>query len=166
MDDLIVTASKPSAFDDLLRHLKVDFAIKDLGNLNFFLGVEVFPNSTGLMLSQKCYILNLLRKTKMLEAKPINSPMAQSTSLFAFEEDPLDDTTLYRSTVGALQYLSLTRPDITFTVKKLSPYMHRPTSLHWQSVKRLLRYLKQTIHFGLQLKHSRFHSLQAYSDAD
>ena len=107
MDDLIVTASKPSAFDDLLRHLKVDFAIKDLGNLNFFLGVEVFPNSTGLMLSQKRYILDLLRKTKMLEAKPISSPMAQSTSLSAFEGDPLDDTTLYRSTVGALQYLLL-----------------------------------------------------------
>ena len=166
VDDLIVTASKPSAVDDLLCHLKADSTIKDLGNLNFFLGVEVLSNFTGLMLSQKHYILDLLRKTKMLEAKPISSPMTQSTSLSAFEGDPLEDATLYKSTIGALLYLSLTRPDITFTVNKLSQYLHCPTSLHRQSVKRLLRYLKQTIHFGLQLKHSRFRSLQAYFDVD
>ena len=76
MDDLIVTASHPSAIDDLLHHLKSNFAIKDLGNLNFFLGVEVLPNSTELILSQTRYIIDRLKKTKMLEAKPISSPMA------------------------------------------------------------------------------------------
>ena len=166
MDDLIITASKPSAIDDLLCHLKTNFAIKDLGTLKFFLGVEVLPNSWGLVLSQKRYIVDLLRKTNMLEAKPVSSPMAQSTSLSAFEGDPLSDATLYRSTVGALRYLSITRLDISFIVNKLSQFMHRPTNLHWQSVKRLLRYLKQTIHFGLQLHRSKVHTLQAFSDAD
>ena len=61
VDDLIVTASQPSTIDDVLCHLKTDFAIKDLGNLNFFLGIEILPNSAGLVLSQKRYIVNLLR---------------------------------------------------------------------------------------------------------
>ena len=106
--------------DALLRHLQLDFAIKDLGNLNFFLGVEVLPNSIGLLLSQKRYILDLLGKIRMLEAKPFSSPMASSTNLFAFEGGPLPNATLYRSTIRALQYLSFTRPDINFTVNKLS----------------------------------------------
>ena len=76
VDDLIITASKPSAIDDLLCHLKTNFAIKDLGTLNFFLGVEVLPNSSSLVLSQKRYIVDLLRKTNMLKAKPVSSPMA------------------------------------------------------------------------------------------
>lgn len=159
MDDLIITASKPSAIDDLLCHLKANFAIKDLGTLNFFLGVEVLPNSLSIVLSQKRYIVDLVRNTNMLEVKPISFPMAQSTSLSAFEGDPLSDVTLYRSTVRALQYLSITRPDISFTVNKLSQFMHRPTNIHWQSVKCLLHYLKQTIHFGLELQRSKFHTL-------
>ena len=85
----------------------------------------------------------------MLEAKPVNSPMAQSTSLSAFEGGPISDVTLYRSTVGVLQYLSITRPDISFTVDKLSQFMHCLTNIYWQSVKHILCYLKQTIHFGL-----------------
>ena len=91
----------------------------------------------------------------MLEAKPISSPMAQSTSLFAFDGDPLLDITMYRSIVGALQYLSLTRPDVSFIVNELSQFMHRPTNIHLQSVKRLLHYLKQAIHFGLHLQCSK-----------
>uniref|UniRef100_A0A7N2LML9 Uncharacterized protein n=1 Tax=Quercus lobata TaxID=97700 RepID=A0A7N2LML9_QUELO len=70
----------------------------------------------------------------MLEAKPISSPMAQSTSLSAFEGDSLDDVTLYKSTVGAPRYLSLSRPNISFTVNKLSQFMQCPTSLHWPPV--------------------------------
>jgi hypothetical protein len=73
---------------------------------------------------------------------------------------------LYRSTVGALQYLCITRPDINFTVNKLSQFMQTPSVLHWQSVKRLLRYLKQTIHYGLHFQKSNSRVLQAFTDAD
>ena len=72
MDDLIVTASQPLVIDDLLYHLKLDFAIKDLGNLNLFLSVEVLPNSTRLLLSQKRYILNLLGNNEFIKKKTQN----------------------------------------------------------------------------------------------
>ena len=73
MDDLIVTASQPLVIDDLLYHLKLDFAIKDLGNLNLFLSVEVLPNSTRLLLSQKRYILNLLGNNEFIKKKKKNT---------------------------------------------------------------------------------------------
>uniref|UniRef100_A0A2N9HUY1 Uncharacterized protein n=1 Tax=Fagus sylvatica TaxID=28930 RepID=A0A2N9HUY1_FAGSY len=166
VDDIIITSSQASAIDSLLHQLGSEFAVKDLGGLNYFLGIEVVPCTPGVLLSQKKYILDILTRTKMSEAKPVSSPMASSTHLSVLDGDPCDDPTLYRSTVGTLQYLSITRPDIAFSVNKLSQFMHNPTTLHWQSVKRLLRYLKQTIHFGLRIQPSSTTVLQGFTDAD
>uniref|UniRef100_A0A2N9H9W2 Reverse transcriptase Ty1/copia-type domain-containing protein n=1 Tax=Fagus sylvatica TaxID=28930 RepID=A0A2N9H9W2_FAGSY len=135
VDDIIITCSKATAIDDLLHQLSSDFAVKDLGKLNFFLGVElVLP----------------------WHPPPVLLPMRVPPFLI----------TPCIAVVGALQYLSLTRPDIAFAVNKLSQFMHAPTLLHWQAVKRLLRYLKHTIQFGLQLFRSSCSDLQAYCDAD
>uniref|UniRef100_A0A2N9H011 Reverse transcriptase Ty1/copia-type domain-containing protein n=1 Tax=Fagus sylvatica TaxID=28930 RepID=A0A2N9H011_FAGSY len=166
IDDIIITSSQPLAIDDLLLSLTHDFAIKDLGPLNFFLGVEVLSTPHGILLSQQRYIMDLLIRTKMNEAKPITTPMASITSLSAFDGELFPDHTFYKSTMGALQYLGLTRPDIAFPVNKLSQFMQKPTLLHWQSVKRLLRYLKQTIHFGLHISRSSAPLIQAFSDVD
>uniref|UniRef100_A0A2N9HBX8 Reverse transcriptase Ty1/copia-type domain-containing protein n=1 Tax=Fagus sylvatica TaxID=28930 RepID=A0A2N9HBX8_FAGSY len=166
VDDIILTGSHSAAITDLLNSLKRDFAVKDLGSLNFFLGLEVLPNADGVLLSQQRYIMDLLNRTKMSDAKPVSTPMASSTNLSAFDGEPFTDHTLFRSTVGALQYLALTRPDIAFSVNKLSQFMHKPTTLHWQSVKRLLRYLKHTIQFGIQIYRNSGNSIHAFSDAD
>jgi hypothetical protein len=102
----------------------------------------------------------------MHEAKPISSPMASSSSLSAFSGDPMEDPTLYRSTVGSLQYLSFTRPDLRFAVNRVCQFMHRPLQPHWQAVKRILRYLKHTLSHGLLISRTSSLQLQAYSDAD
>uniref|UniRef100_A0A2N9I3B6 Uncharacterized protein n=1 Tax=Fagus sylvatica TaxID=28930 RepID=A0A2N9I3B6_FAGSY len=133
VDDIMITSSQPSAIDDLLISLTHDFTVKDLGPLNFFLGVEVLSTPHDILLSQQRYIMDLLIRTKMNEAKPITTPMASTTSLSAFEGEPFPDHTLYRSTVGALQYLGLTRPDIAFPVNKLSQFMQKPTLHHWHT---------------------------------
>jgi hypothetical protein len=166
VDDILITCSNHAAIRDLLATLHRDFAVKDLGSFNFFLGIEVLPYSRGVLLSQHRYILDILKRTKIIEAKPATSPMASSTHLSAFEGDLFNDPTLYRSTVGALHYLCITRPNISFSVNKLSQFMQKPTDLHWQSVKRLLRYLKHTIQHGLQFQCSTVNNIQAYSDAD
>jgi hypothetical protein len=158
VDDIIITASDPAAITELLKLLSVDFAVKELGDLHYFLGVEVNKVEAGLLLSQKRYILNLLKKTNMHEAKPITSPMASSSSLSAFSGDPMENPTLYRSTVGSLQYLSFTRPDLGFAVNRVCQFMHRPLQPHWQAVKRILQYLKHTLSHGFLLfscKHTR-----------
>ena len=130
VDDIIITSSKASTITELLTLLKSEFVIKDLGGLNFFLGIKVVPSSSSVLLTQQRYILDILKCINMATAKPISSPMAPSTHLSLFEGEHFSDATLYRSIVGALQYLSVTRPDIAFTINKLSQYMHQPTLLH------------------------------------
>jgi hypothetical protein len=127
VDDIIVTGPNSSSINSLISQLQQDFAVKDLGPLNFFLGVEAIQADQGLYLSQRRYIHDLLRKTNMHEAKPISSPMASSTSLSQFQGTPLSDPSSYRSTVGSLQYLSLTRPDIAFAINKVCQFM---TTVH------------------------------------
>jgi hypothetical protein len=79
---------------------------------------------------------------------------------------PLQDATLYRSTVGALQYATVTRPDLQFVVNKVSQFMANPTDVHWKVVKRILRYIAGTLHHGIQLQLSTYLRLNAYSDSD
>ncbi|MCI14971.1 retrovirus-related Pol polyprotein from transposon TNT 1-94, partial [Trifolium medium] len=105
----------------------------------------------------------------MENSNPIGSPMVSSCRLSKHGTDILSDPTLYRSTMGALQYATLTRPDIAFSVNKVCQFMAQPLESHWKAVKRILRYLKGTLSHGLLLAPSSTTlpiSLRAYSDAD
>lgn len=102
----------------------------------------------------------------MLHSKPISSPRATSLKLSQFDSPSFTDATLYWSLVGRLQYLSLTRPDISFAVNKSCQFMHDPKDSHCVAVKRILRYLKDTINFGLLFKPQSCFQLHKYSDAD
>lgn len=166
VDDLILTGSCSTTLARFTSQLSHRFALKDLGDLHYFLGIEVLPHDHGLLLSQQKYILDLLDRTHMSDAKAVATPMATSTSLSISDGSALPDATEYRSIVGSLQYLSLTRPDISFPVNKLSQFMHCPTDSHWGAVKRLLRYLRGTSHLGLLLRKSSPVNLHAFSDAD
>jgi hypothetical protein len=129
VDDIIITSPSPAAIAGLLSTLQSDFVVKDLGPLKFFLGIEVIPNEHRVLLSQQRYIKDILTRTKMLEAKPLTTPMAFSITLSVHDGEPFPDHSLFRSTVGALQYLSIIRPDIAFVVNKLSQFMHNLPSL-------------------------------------
>jgi hypothetical protein len=166
VDDIIIVSSIPTTMDELLQLLCIDFAVKDLGNLHYFLEVEVLLVKDGPLLSQQRYIRDLLYKANMKDAKPVTSPMSSSSVLSAFMGDPMEDPSLYHNTVGSLQYLSLTHPDLAFAVNRVCQFMHRPTKLHWQAVKRILRYLKHTVTHRLLLQKTPSTSLQAFSDAD
>jgi hypothetical protein len=119
-----------------------------------------------LYLSQAKYLKEILTRAKMLNANPLPSPMCPKTTLSKTDGDPLEDSHLYRSIVGALQYATLTRPDIAFFVNKISQFMQSPSSSHWAAVKRILRYLKGTLSHGITLKPATSFILHAYSDAD
>jgi hypothetical protein len=119
VDDILITGSSPLAISQLISNLSQEFAVKDLGHLKYFLGIEAHQLPAGLLLSQSQYIFNLLQRTKMLDAKPVSSPMSSSQKLSLFSGAAYSEPSKYRSVVGALQYLSLTRPDISFAVNKV-----------------------------------------------
>lgn len=123
-------------------------------------------NPPPLALSQRKYMMALLSRANMSDAKPVATPMEANTSLTLGTGTALDNPTEYRALVGSLQYLSLTRPDVAFTVNRLSQFMHRPTCAHWKALKRLLRYLLGTLHYGLNLFRDSPNTLHAFSDAD
>ena len=137
VDDIIVVSSTVSAADQLLRQLRTEFPVKDLGVLSYFLGIEVKPTQDGIVLAQNKYIEDLLTRTNMQQAKGISTPMAATEKLSRQDGVALTqvESTKYRSVVGALQYLTLTRPDISFSVNKVCQFLSAPTDVHWTAVK-------------------------------
>jgi histone deacetylase 1/2 len=168
VDDIIVLSSSSLAIDRLILGLRDAFAVKDLGHLHYFLGVEVARHKGGLTLTQRQYALDLLRRAGMLKCKTADTPMSVVTKLFPADSPLLvdEDATTYRSIVGGLQYLTLTRPDLAFAVNRVCQFLHSPTEEHWSAVKRILRFVHGTLDHGLLLSPSASSSLTVYSDAD
>lgn len=167
VDDIIVTGSNPQHINSLISSLHNRFALKDLGDLHYFLGIQVSKtDSGGLLLTQSKYISDMLTRVNMAAAKPQPTPMAAGTKLSQFGTDKFDNPKLYRSVVGALQYVCITRPEISFSVNKVSQFMHSPLVDHWQCVKRILRYLQGTSTFGLHLQKCSSPRITALCDAD
>lgn len=102
----------------------------------------------------------------MVDCKPIASPVDLKSKLSARAGDPIPDPTLYRSLASALQYLTFTRPDISYAVHQICLYMHDPRQPHLHALKRIVRYIKGTITHGLQITRGNIDCLTAYSDAD
>jgi hypothetical protein len=168
VDDIIVASSKSDALPILLRRLSDEFALKDLGELHYFLGIEVTKARDGIVLMQDKYANDLLQKSGMSQCNPISTPLSTSEKLYADKGKLLGpkDATHYRSIVGALQYLTLTRPDLSFAVNKVCQYLHAPTEDHWSAVKRILRYLRSCTKMGLKICRSSSLVVSAYADAD
>ncbi|XP_026452407.1 uncharacterized protein LOC113352862 [Papaver somniferum] len=148
----------------LVIDLGAAFVVKDMSALSYFLGVEVLKQGNNLVLSQRKYISYFLHRTTLDRIKPVCTPLEANTKLQRQGTENFLDPTLYGSVVGALQYLHITIPDIVVAVNKACQYMHEPYLEHW--VKRILRFLKQTIDYGLFFKPDKDYSLNAYSDAD
>jgi histone deacetylase 1/2 len=168
VDDIVVASSSGKAVDALLRDLCADFALKDLGALHYFLGIEVKPVHGGLVMSQEKYAKDLLQRVNMTLCKTVDTPLSVSDKLSLVDGEVLssEDSTRYRSIVGALQYITLTRPDIAFSVNKVCQFLHAPTTVHWTAVKRILRYLQGTISLGLRFSGCSSTLVSAFSDAD
>ncbi|KAG8497024.1 hypothetical protein CXB51_008238 [Gossypium anomalum] len=135
VDDIVITGSSNDDIDTVVVQLHNKFALKDMGSLNFFLGIEVRRIAQGLFLYQKKYVMKILKKIGMLGAAVIPTPMVSTPKLVAsVGSPPFTYGHLYRSVVGMLQYLCITRPDLSFCVNKLSQYMNSPSESHWKAL--------------------------------
>ncbi|XP_021837772.2 uncharacterized mitochondrial protein AtMg00810-like [Spinacia oleracea] len=161
VDDIIVTGNSTPLITKFISLLPAEFAMKDLG------GVQAIRTSKGLFLCQKKYVHDLLLKFHLHTAKPVRTPLPSRTTLSITDGDLSSDPTEYRSMVGALQYLIMTRPGITYAVHLVFQFMHAPRTSHMLVVKRIYRYLQGTVDYGLCLRPGPDMSIMiAYSDAD
>jgi histone deacetylase 1/2 len=120
------------------------------------------------VLSQEKYALDILSRVGLKNCKTSPTPLSASEKLSRYEGNPLslEDSSQYRSIVGALQYLTLTRLDLAFSVNNVCQFLHAPTSVHWSAVKRILRYVRLTYDIGLRISRSSCMLISAFSDAD
>ncbi|KAA0048580.1 putative mitochondrial protein [Cucumis melo var. makuwa] len=150
VDDMIITGNDPQAISDLQHYLGQHFEMKDLGSLNYILGLEVSRCSNGYLLSQAKYAFDLLARSGITDSNTASKPLDPNVHLTPYDGVPLEDVTLYRQLVGSLIYLTVTRPDIAYVVHIISQFMAAPRTIHFTVVLRILRYVKGTLGHGLQ----------------
>ena len=166
VDDIIVTGSCSAKVQQVIQDMQQTFALKDLGELSYFLGIEVSKIRNGIHLSQAKYIADVLAKHDLVNYSPVPTPMSTGQQIIKASGYEISNISQYRSIIRALQYVTLTRSEIAFTVNKLSQFLSNPRTAHWEAWKRLLRYLKGTIHFGLQFYNCGAMQINCFNDSD
>ncbi|XP_068323258.1 uncharacterized mitochondrial protein AtMg00810-like [Pyrus communis] len=165
VDDIILTGDHDTTVHSVLQRLTKEFAMTDLGLLHYFLGLQIEYCPQGLFVHQSKYIQDLLQKTDMVQCKPCITPCHPNQKLLNHGSSLYSDPTHYRSIVGALQYLTFTRPDIAYSVSQVCQFMHTPLESHFGAVKQILRYLRGTMDWGVCFRPEDL-DIQAYTDAD
>jgi len=143
-DDMILSASSSRLLQHIIAKLKLEFAIKDLGPLRFFLGIDVQRDDDGFFLSQEKYAKEILERAGMSNCKAAGTPADVRPKTSDTDGNLINDASWYRSMAGALQYLTLTRPDIAYVVQQVCLHMRVPRNAHLTLLKRILRYVKGT----------------------
>lgn len=166
VDDIILTASTTQLLNSIIQTLKTEFPMSDSGKLSYFLGVSAEFINGGIFLSQRAYAEDIIKRAGMENCKPCVTPVDVSSKLSATAGEKMTDPTHYRSLAGALQYLTFTRPDISYAVNQICLFMHDPRLHHYQALKRIIRYIQGTKTHGLQLVKGSIDQLTAYTDAD
>ncbi|XP_065859821.1 uncharacterized mitochondrial protein AtMg00810-like [Euphorbia lathyris] len=166
VDDIVLITSSDKLQASIMSQLSSEFAMKDLGPLHYFLGISVTHSPWSLFLSQRKYASEIIDKAGLSSCNSATTPVDTKQKLSISSGSAYHDPTEYRRLAGALQYLTLTRPDISYAVQQVCLFMHNPKTTHMAALKRILRYVKGTIEFGLTLLASPLSQLVSYTDAD
>ncbi|WVZ15253.1 hypothetical protein V8G54_012819 [Vigna mungo] len=166
VDDLFVTGNCKEMIDKFKEEMENVFEMTDLGKMTFFLGMQVQQKKNEIFVCQEKYAKEVLMKFNMGECKSAATPMNQKEKFCREDGAEKVDEKLFRSLIGCLMYLTATRPDIMHSVSLLSRYMHCASEIHFQAAKRILRYVKGTIDYGIWFKKVESLSFHGYSDSD
>ncbi|XP_060178798.1 uncharacterized mitochondrial protein AtMg00810-like [Lycium barbarum] len=166
VDDIILTGDDPAEINALKLFLDDQFKIKDLGLLNYFLGIEILYVSHGVLLHQKKFISDLLVEFGCSDVSPVVSPLELCVKLKSDHGDLLPNPESYRSLVGKLNFLTHTRPDLCFAVQHLSQFLKCPRVPHMDVALHILRYLRGTSDVGIFLNNAPDFSIRGYCDSD
>lgn len=125
IDNTILTGNDPALLRRFVTRTNVEFVIKDLGKINYFLGLEISYTSSGLFIGQSKYAHDILKRAQLVDSNPIATPLVASETLISFST-PFHDPTLYSSRIGALQYLTITRQDLSYSMNLVSHNFYIP----------------------------------------
>ncbi|GJT00587.1 putative ribonuclease H-like domain-containing protein [Tanacetum coccineum] len=166
VDDIIFGSTKRSWCDEFEALMKSRFQMSSMGELTFFLGLQVKQKEDGIFISQDKYVAEILKKFDFASVKTASTPIETQKPLVKDEEATDVDVHLYRSMIGSLMYLTASRPDIMFAVCACSRFQVTPKTSHLNAVKRIFRYLKGKPKLGLWYPRVSSFDLEAYSDSD
>jgi len=166
VDNIVLTGNDDGEIQNSRHHLANEFEIKELWSLKYFFGIEVTRSKHGIFISQRKYILDLLKETGMLRCKAIDNPVEVNVKLGEGGMSPLVDNGRYQWFVGRLIYLSHTRPDIAYAIGVVSQFMHSPRELHMEAFYHILCYLKSSPGKELLFSQHDHLKIKAYTDAD
>ncbi|GJR57150.1 retrovirus-related pol polyprotein from transposon RE1 [Tanacetum coccineum] len=166
VDDILLTGNNNTLINHFKKELDSAFSIKDLGQLNYYLGIEFLRNSKGITMSQRKYALELLQSSKVLDLKPCHIPVDPLVKLNDFDGDLLTDPSTYRAIVGKLLYLTIIRPDLSYAAHALSQFSHNLRTPHWKTLIKVLKYIKLCLAQGLFIPTNTNFQLKAYCDSD
>ncbi|GJW89334.1 retrovirus-related pol polyprotein from transposon TNT 1-94 [Tanacetum coccineum] len=166
MDDIIFGSTCQDLCDDFSKIMHDEFKTSMMGELNFFLGLQIKQFKDGIFFNQSKYVKEMLKKFGLENAKPIKTPMSSETKLTHDEEgEPIDDTK-YHGMISSLLYLTASRPDIMFSVCLCAHFQETPKTSHLEAVKRIFRYIKGTSHLGLWYPKGTGLETIVYADSD
>ncbi|GJU28039.1 putative ribonuclease H-like domain-containing protein [Tanacetum coccineum] len=166
VDDIIFGSTKKSWCDEFEALMKSRFQMSSMGELTFFLGLQVKQKPDGIFISQDKYVADILKKFDFASVKTASTPIETQKPLVKDEEASDVDVHLYRSMIGSLMYLTASRPDIMFAFCACSRFQVTPKTSHLSAVKRIFRYLKGKPNLGLWYPRVSSFDLESYSDSD
>ncbi|GJU19839.1 ribonuclease H-like domain-containing protein [Tanacetum coccineum] len=165
VDDIILTASSVGLVHRVISRLSTKFAMTDLGELSYFISIAATRSSFGLFLSRSSFARDILERANMRKCNSCTTP-ADTKSKLSSLGTPVSNPTLYRSLAGALQYLTIMRPDISYAVQQVCLFMHDPREPHMDALKHILRYLQGTMSQVLFIHPSSVDRLVTYTNAE
>ncbi|KAJ9536171.1 hypothetical protein OSB04_un000651 [Centaurea solstitialis] len=166
VDDIIFGSTNPELCTKFSKIMETEFEMSMMGELNFFLGIQVKQNPDGIFINQSKYIKDMLKKFNMTDCSPIKTPMPTGNLLGPDLAGKSVDQKIYRSMIGSLLYLTATRPDIMFATCFCARFQANPKESHLAAVKRILRYLKGTPEMGLWYPKDSSFELISFTDSD
>nr|GEY14993.1 retrovirus-related Pol polyprotein from transposon TNT 1-94 [Tanacetum cinerariifolium] len=166
VDDIIFGSTHPRYIQLFSNLIKIRFEMSMMGEMTFFLGLQVNQSPCGIFINQSKYLLEILKKYGMESCDPTGTPMEIKDKPDLDQNGTLVDATKYRSMIGALMYLTSSRPDIVHATYLYARYQAKPTEKHLKEVKRIFRYLRGTVNMGLWYTKDSGFELTGFSDAD
>lgn len=166
VDDLIYTGNSAAMMESFKESTMKEFSMTDLGVMKYFLGVEVVQGEEGIFITQQKYAKEILRRYGMEGCNSVKNPVVPGHKLTRAGSGEAVDPTTFKQLVGSLRYLTVTRPDLIYSVNLISRYMEAPTEQHMLAAKRVLSYVQGTTDFGIQYKKGGEEKLAGFVDSD